>query len=192
MESSRLKSEFVANMTHEIRTPLHVMVGLMEILCSREQHADQARCYAMLQSSIDRLSSLVNNVLDFSRMASGAFELSPRLFSLSVLVETLVRTYAPDAKSKGLLLTVDIDDKLPDMLFADDVRLGQVLGIIIDNAVKFTHSGNICMALQSAEETRFQSPIRFPFFVPFRILVSVSTLIKSTRCLKVLRRLTVH
>ena len=68
------------------------------------------------------------------------------------LIETLVRTYTPKAKSKGLLLTVDIDDKLPDMLFADDVRLGEVMGIIIDNAVKFTHSGTICIALQSAEE----------------------------------------
>ena len=153
MESSRLKSEFMANMTHEIRTPLHGMVGLMEILCSREHTTEQARCYAMLQSSIDRLSSLLNNVLDFSKMTSGAFELSPRLFSLSVLVETLVRTYTPKAKSKGLLLTVDIDDKLPDMLFADDVRLRQVMAIILDNAVKFTHSGNICIALQPAEET---------------------------------------
>jgi signal transduction histidine kinase len=69
------------------------------------------------------------------------------------LVETLVRTYTPKAKSKGLLLTVDIDDKLPDMLFADDVRLRQVMAIILDNAVKFTHSGNICIALQPAEET---------------------------------------
>ena len=164
MESSRLKSEFMANMTHEIRTPLHGMVGLMEILCSREHTPDQARCYGMLQSSIDRLSSLVNNVLDFSRMAAGAFELSPRLFSLSVLVETLVRTYTPKAKSKGLLLTVDIDDEMPDMLFADDVRLGQVMGIILDNAVKFTDSGNICIALQPAEESQLSESDKISIF----------------------------
>ncbi len=155
MESSRLKSEFMSNMTHEIRTPLHGMVGLMELLRGREHTADQSRCYEMLQSSIDRLSSLVSNVLDFSRMASGAFELMPRQFSLNALAETLVRTYAPKAEAKGLLLQVDIDAELPDMLFADDVRLGQVMGIILDNAVKFTHSGNICMTLQPAWKTSF-------------------------------------
>lgn len=155
MESSRLKSEFMANMTHEIRTPLHGMAGLMELLRSQEQTANQARCYAMLQSSIDRLTTLVNNVLDFSMMASGAFELNPRKFSLTGLVEALLKIYEVKAETKGLLLSVEIAAELPDTLFADDARLGQVIGIILDNAVKFTQTGSICMTLQPEENTPF-------------------------------------
>lgn len=164
MESSRLKSEFMANITHEIRTPLHGMVGLMELLQSQEHTEAQERCYSMLQSSIDRLSTLVNNVLDFSRMAAGTFELTPRPFSLNGLLNQLMQTYAEKAKSKGLLLSVDVGTELSDSLFADDVRLGQVIGIILDNALKFTHSGNICLTVRPAEKASFPESGTVSFF----------------------------
>jgi signal transduction histidine kinase len=158
MESSRLKSEFMAIMSHEIRTPLHGMHGLLELLQLQEHSAGQARYYSMLQLSIDRLSSLINNVLDFSKMASGSFELSPRQFSLGGLLANLIDTYTTKAKARGLELSSVIGTDLPDMIVADDVRLRQIMSNLLDNAIKFTQQGNVCLTVRVEEKALSGNP----------------------------------
>jgi two-component system, sensor histidine kinase len=142
-ESSKLKSEFMANISHEIRTPLNGMVGLIELLTGLEHTAEQDRYYDMLKSSTGRLSYLLNNLIEFSKMASGSFELTETEFGLSDLVVPLVRSYSDKAAAKNLTMSYIPDSELPDRLVGDEARLRQVLYHVLENSIKFTSEGRI-------------------------------------------------
>ncbi len=151
-ESSKLKSEFMANISHEIRTPLNGMVGLIELLTSLDHTAEQDKYYAMLQSSTSRLSYLLNNLIEFSKMASGSFELTETEFSLGDLLVPLVRSYSDKAAAKNLIMSYIPDTDLPDRLFGDEVRLRHVLHHILENSIKFTNEGRIEFRIDTLEK----------------------------------------
>lgn len=144
IESARLKSEFVANVSHEVRTPLAGIMGMAEMLASNESlDAESKELASYILSSSHSLLSIVNDLLDFSKLEAGKLALYKTWFSVAELVESIARSARASADKKGLMVRTRLDHHLPDKLFGDSARLTQILMNFAHNAVKFTDKGEI-------------------------------------------------
>ncbi len=137
------KSEFLANMSHEIRTPLGGMLGMMELTLDTPLSAAQRDLLETAHFSARTLLSILNDVLDFSRIEARRLDLDLVDFDMGELVADAVRLMAPTAQNKGLRLESDVADSVPRFIHADPVRVRQVLLNLVGNAVKFTDRGKI-------------------------------------------------
>ncbi|MDH5305705.1 MAG: ATP-binding protein [Myxococcales bacterium] len=143
LEMARVKSEFLATMSHEIRTPMHGVIGAMEILEGMGLSAEQQRLAATVQSSADGLLSIIDDILDFSKLEADAVVLESRDFSLRQLVDNAVNTFAGSAETRGIALDCDVIPEIDAVFVGDPHRLRQILLNLIGNAVKFTEAGGV-------------------------------------------------
>ncbi len=141
--ASRYKGEFVANMSHEVRTPLNGVIGLTELALELNRDPEVARHLEIAHTSAKGLLMLINDVLDFSKVESGRLEIAPSPFEPRGLLDGLRSMFAPQAAAKGLRLEIGVRDSVPEWLFADDARLRQVLINLVGNALKFTSTGSV-------------------------------------------------
>jgi signal transduction histidine kinase len=149
-EASRYKSAFLANMSHELRTPLNAIIGFSRLVMRRSQNILPAREYDNLSKillSAEHLLTLINDILDLSKIEAGRMEIHPVRFDLEPLVDVCLRTVEPLVKSGQVRLTKDIEPNLPS-LYTDQDRLQQILMNLLSNAAKFTEAGTIAVAAQ--------------------------------------------
>jgi signal transduction histidine kinase/ActR/RegA family two-component response regulator len=161
-QANRAKSEFLAAMSHEIRTPLHGITGLTSVILDRKDLSpDLRRQIALIEVSGSALLAVVNDVLDFSKIEAGAIELDPQPFWPRAMMENCASIVRQSAATKGLTLHVETGDVLPNRLIGDEPRLRQVLLNLLNNAIKFTPSGSITLALRHESESASRDRLRF-------------------------------
>jgi signal transduction histidine kinase/AmiR/NasT family two-component response regulator len=142
--ADRAKSEFLANMSHEIRTPLTSVIGFAEMLQRPDTGPQEAKTYIeRIVAAGQSLLSVVNDVLDYSKLEAGQVELDPQPFEPATCVKSAVDLLTAQAANKGLALDCDIAPDLPASLAADSARIRQVLLNLVGNAVKFTEKGRV-------------------------------------------------
>jgi PAS domain S-box-containing protein len=149
---SAAKSDFLANMTHEVRTPLNGILGMTGLALETRLETDQREYLELVKSSAEALLSLVNDVLDFSKYEIGKLGLDCVEFSLRALVRDVLRPLALRASVSGLAFESVIEDQVPDVLIGDSMRIGQVLRNLAGNAIKFTNEGKVSVNVR-AEST---------------------------------------
>ena len=153
--TSRYKSEFLANMSHELRTPLNSMLVLSKLLAdnaNRNLSDKQIEFARTIYSSGNDLLSLINEILDLSKIESGAMQVDVRELRFEGLEEHLRRTFDQVAAERGLDFRIDFDKGLPKQIYTDAMRLQQVLFNLLSNAFKFTHEGEVALTAQVAED----------------------------------------
>ncbi|WP_300667429.1 cache domain-containing protein [Desulfoluna sp.] len=141
-----VKSRFLANISHEIKTPMNAIMGVAELL-EAEGLTDKQQNYIDIMGRSSRaLLTLINDILDFSRAKSG--KITPEMISFNYLelMEEVADIFTPQAEEKGLALVIDIDPELPPAITGDPLRIRQVLVNLTANAIKFTHSGSVTLA----------------------------------------------
>lgn len=146
--ASRAKSEFLANMSHEIRTPMNAILGMIDLCLMGELGEEQREYLTTAKESSNHLLSIINDILDLSKIESGKIQLEPVDFDLHTVIDSTRRIFADQAKAKGIELEVRISELAPRALLGDSVRLRQVLVNLVGNALKFTDSGNITLAVE--------------------------------------------
>ncbi len=152
-ELDRLKSTFLANMSHELRTPMNAIIGYTELLIDRVDgpiNEEQEKSLKRVATNARHLLQLINDVLDISKIESGKVELEIKELDLRWLIESVVPTFEPFMKQKGLTLTINIDEGLP-LIYGDGERIKQILINLLSNAVKFTHHGGITISAKLSE-----------------------------------------
>ncbi len=150
-EASRVKSQFVANMSHEFRTPLNAIIGLTEITLQKDLPDEHRLHLEMVKKSAYSLLSLVEDILDMSRIEAGRLVIRPTPFDPRALLDDVITSLSSQADEKQNEVRVRAAEAVPDMVRGDADRVRQVLANLVDNAIKFTDQGRIEVRLERAE-----------------------------------------
>jgi len=154
--ANRAKSEFLANMSHEIRTPLNGVLSVADLLTRTRLSARQRELVGVIRQSGSMLNALLADLLDLARVEAGATELRPEPTAMGELIGSIRDLFAGSAEAKGLMLRVELGDGAETAVECDPVRLRQVLGNLVSNAVKFTEAGEVVLSV-----TRTGKALRF-------------------------------
>ncbi len=155
-EANQAKSAFLANMSHEIRTPMNAIIGLNNLLRKTTLNEHQSSVVEKVDVSSRNLLRIIDDILDFSKIEAGKMNIEHAELSIRQLIKDIVATIQVKAQSKrNVTLYIDIDPKVPEVVMGDSVRLRQVLLNLLDNAIKFTHHGEVRLEVRyggSAEQ----------------------------------------
>ncbi len=147
--ANQAKSLFLSNMSHEIRTPINAILGMNEMIL-RETDEATTKEYALdIQSAGNTLHSLINDILDISKIESGKMDLLPQEYDVTDIMRDVLNMISARAREKKLKFIFDIDENLPTKMYGDDVRIRQILTNILSNSVKYTHTGSITIKISS-------------------------------------------
>jgi len=156
-----LKERFMSNMSHEIRTPLNAIIGFADLLENGPLNFEQKEFVSFVQLSSRNLLTLINDILDYSKIEAGMVRIEKIPFSLRDLFDSLKIIFRENIKSRGLYLQCQVEDRIPDVIVGDPTRLTQILTNLLSNAIKFTEHGGINITAELLSNIDNSLQIRF-------------------------------
>ena len=159
-EAVKAKSRFLSVMSHEIRTPMNAVIGFTNLLL-REPRLDQLEYLNPLKFSADNLMVIINDILSLSKAEEGMVTLEQTEFSLAELIQNIYATHKQFTDDKDIDLKLDYDPNLPPIIIGDQVRLGQIITNLVNNAIKFTYTGAVTITCKVIKQTSFSADIHF-------------------------------
>ncbi|GAB1394882.1 hypothetical protein MASR1M60_30460 [Rhodocyclaceae bacterium] len=156
--ANRAKSAFLANMSHEIRTPMNGIIGMTDLALMECQNDEQREYLSIAKSSAMSLLTILNDILDYSKVEAGKLQIEKIAFDLPQLLYELASVHELSAAEKGVAFRLDIAAGIPEKLIGDPVRLRQVIGNLLSNAVKFTENGSVSLQCRCLVQTGAPNP----------------------------------
>jgi signal transduction histidine kinase len=150
-EIAELKTQFLSNMSHEIRTPMNAVIGMTNLMLEEHPRKDQLERLHVLKFSADNLLHIINDILDYSKLEAGKVSLENKPFHLTETMQHVFKCMEPQAKEKGIILQLQCDENLPVLVLGDMNRLIQVMNNLVNNAIKFTETGSVTIAVKMLE-----------------------------------------
>jgi len=160
-EASAAKSDFLANISHEMRTPLHAIMGMLQLALDNETSSERTRRLEMARRSAESLLGTIDDILDFSKIEARKIDLEPIYFSVRDLLTETMKPLGVTAAAKGLSLAYLVQQDVPDSLWGDPLRLRQVLINLVGNSIKFTETGEIAVRVWREEIDGTRMMLRF-------------------------------
>lgn len=162
-ESMKARDAFVANVTHELRTPVNGIKGHAEIMMEQEQDFQKINYLKMILDCCTTMEGIINNILDFSKLEAGKFQIDDKPFSFYEFISKTEKMFSMLTMRKGLRFTINVAQEIPDKVIGDELRLTQILNNLVSNAVKFTEQGYV--GVEVSLNTRINDEIELFFMV---------------------------
>lgn len=160
-ENNRVKNQFTANVTHELRTPVNGIKGHVLELLEEVEDDSQKKTLDIILSCCDNMSAIINDVLDFAKLESGKFAIEEKEFDFYKMMDKVIATHSAVVNKKELHLNVDIDEKIPQLLIGDELRLTQILNNLLSNAIKFTTVGYVSVMVGKTRQVNDEVELFF-------------------------------
>lgn len=156
-----VKNLFLANVTHELRTPVNGMRGLADILMETELTTSQRENVSIIRRCCENMTNLINEILDFTKITAKKLELEEAEFDIPQFIKNIFAVHMSQLNQKGLKLQVNIGEDVPAVIYGDELRLGQIMNNLISNAIKFTSAGSIVVEVVNTYEDENQIELFF-------------------------------
>lgn len=160
-ESVKSKQQFLSNMSHEIRTPMNAIIGFTKVLLKTDLTHKQKEYLDAIKASGDALIVLINDILDLAKVDAGKMSFARSPFKLSLSISAMLHLFETKIQEKNLELITEYDNRIPEVLIGDSIRLHQIILNLVSNAVKFTSAGKITVAVRMLEQDHEKVSIEF-------------------------------
>jgi signal transduction histidine kinase len=160
-DAVKAKQQFLSNMSHEIRTPMNAIIGFTKVLLKTDLSAKQKEYLTAIKLSGDALIVLINDILDLAKVDAGKMTFEQTPFKMASSISAMLHMFEPKIQEKNLELVKEYDNRIPEVLLGDPVRLHQIILNLVSNAVKFTTKGKITVSVNLIHEDEQKVTIEF-------------------------------